>query len=94
MTTTSLKLPQDVKQLAINAAKHQGISPHAFMVGAIRTAATNAERREQFVADAVTARTEAVESGKGYAAGDVHAYLRARTRGESTSKPKARVWRK
>lgn len=94
MHTTSLKLPQDVKQLAINAAKHQGISPHAFMVGAIRTAATNAEKRDQFVADAVAARTEAVASGQGYAAEDVHAYLRARTRGESPSKPKAKAWRK
>jgi MFS family permease len=75
-------------------AKHQGISPHAFMVSVIRTAATNAEKRDQFVADAVAARTEAVESGEGYAAEDVHAYLRARTHGESTSRPKSKVWRK
>lgn len=94
MSTTSLKLPQDVKQLAITAAKHQGISAHAFMVGAIRTAATNAEKRDQFVADAVAARTETVDSGEGYAAEDVHAYLRARTHGEPINKPKAKVWRK
>jgi len=94
MSTTSLKLPQDVKQLAVTVAKHQGISPHAFMVGAIRTAATNAQKREQFVADAVAARTASVESGEGYAAEDVHAYLRARSRGESMHKPKAKVWRK
>lgn len=93
MSTTSLKLPQDVKQLAISAANHQGISPHAFMVGAIRAAATNAEKRQQFVADAAAARAEAVESGEGYAAEDVHTYLRAKVDGQSVDKPKAKVWR-
>lgn len=94
MSTTSLKLPRDVKQLAITAARQQGISPHAFMVDAIRTVATNAEKRDQFVADAVAARAETVESGEGYAAEDVHAYLRTRAHGESVDKPKAEVWRK
>lgn len=93
MATTSLKLPQDVKQLAITAAKHQGISPHAFKVDAIRTAATNAEKRQQFVASAIAARTEAIESGEGYAAEDVHAYVRAKVCGEPINKPKAKVWR-
>lgn len=93
MSTTSLKLPQDVKQLVASAANRQGISPHAFMVGAIRAAATNAEKREQFVAGAVAARAEAVESGEGYAAEDVHAYLRAKVHGQSVDKPQATVWR-
>jgi predicted transcriptional regulator len=94
MSTTSLKLPQDVKQLAVTAAKHRGISPHAFMVGAIRTAATNAEKRDQFVADAVAARTETVQSGEGYTAEDVHVYLRVRAHGKPINKPKGKVWRK
>lgn len=93
MSTTSLKLPEDVKQLAVTAAKQQGVTPHAFMVDAIRTAATNAERRAQFVADAVASRKEAVKSGKGYAAEDVHTYLRARVQGKSAAKPKAKFWR-
>lgn len=93
MSTTSLKLPEDVKQLAAVAAKLQGISPHAFMVDAIRAAATNAARRAQFVADAVASREEAVKSGKGYAAAEVHACLRARVRGESAPKPRAKSWR-
>jgi predicted transcriptional regulator len=94
MSTTSLKLPDDVKQLALSAAKHQGVTPHAFMVEAIREAATAAEKRAQFVADAAASREDMLKSGKGYAAEDVHAYLRARVRGESAPKPKARAWRK
>ena len=92
-TTTSLKLPDDVKQLAASAAMHQGMTLHAFMVEAIRTAATSAERRAAFVADALVAHAEATESGKGYAAADVHAYIRARAQGKPATKPKARGWR-
>lgn len=93
MSTTSLKLPEDVKQLAAAAAKQKGVTPHAFMVDAIRAAATNAERRAQFVADAVVSRQEAVKSGKGYAAEQVHAYLRDRVQGKSARKPRAKTWR-
>jgi hypothetical protein len=93
MSTTSLKLPEDVKQLAVAAAKQQGVTPHAFMVDAIRAAAANAERRAQFVADAVASRKDAVETGVGYAAEDVHTYLRARAQGKSPPKPKAKHWR-
>lgn len=93
MSTTSLKLPEDLKQLAAAAAKQQGITPHAFMVEAIRAAATNADRRAQFVADALASRKEAVKSGKGYEATEVHAYLRARAQGKSAPKPRAKTWR-
>jgi predicted transcriptional regulator len=93
MSTTSLKLPEDVKRLAAAAAEQQGIAPHAFMVEAIRVAATNAERRARFVADAVASREAAVASGKGYAATEVHAFLQARAQGKPAAKPRAKVWR-
>jgi hypothetical protein len=93
MSTTSLKLPEEVKELAITAAKHQGVTLHAFMVDAIRTAAAAAEKRAAFVADAVASRSETLKSGKGYSADDVHAYLRARAGGKVASRPKARSWR-
>jgi len=93
MSTTSLKIPEEVKQLAVAAAKQQGITPHAFMVDAIRAAAANAEKRARFLAAAIVARAEAIESGKGYAAEDVHAFLRARARGKSVPKPRKKSWR-
>lgn len=94
MSTTSLKLPKDVKQLAIAAADRQGVTPHAFMVDAIRVAAEAAERRAAFVSDAVAAREESLKSGQGYAAAEVHAYIRARAQGKAASKPKAKSWRR
>lgn len=93
MTTTSLKLPDDVKRLAIAAARHQGVTPHAFMVDAIRAAAIDAAKRAAFVADALTSKAETLESGEGYPANEVHAYIRARATGVCTSKPNAKSWR-
>jgi hypothetical protein len=93
MPTTSLKLPEDVKQLVIAAAKHQGVSPHAFMVDAIRAAAVAAERRAAFLSDAVASKAEILKSGKGYSAAEVHAYVRARAGGKAVSRPRAKPWR-
>ena len=93
MSTTSLKLPDEVKQLAAEAARQRGISPHAFMVDAIRAAAIAAEKRAAFVSDAVAARSESRESGTGYVAADVHAYIQQRARGEQVPEPKVRSWR-
>lgn len=92
MPTTSLKLPKDVKKQAAAVASHQGISLHAFMVGAIRDAVAHAEKREQFIADAITARREAVESDEGYSADEVHAYLRAKVQGEPAERPEVKAW--
>lgn len=93
MSTTSLKLPEDIKQRALAAAQKQGVSPHAFMVRAIELAATAAEQRASFVAEALSAREKMVKTGKGFDAEEVHIYLKARVSGEKTAKPKARSWR-
>lgn len=93
MSTTSLKISEDLKQLAAAAAKQQGITPHAFMVEAIRAAATAAEQRAVFVAEAVAAKAAFEQSGKGYDASQVHAYIKQRARGGKTARPKARTWR-
>jgi predicted transcriptional regulator len=93
MATTSLKLPDELKQRAIAAAQKQGVSPHAFMVNAIDSAATAAEQRARFVAEAKAAREDMVKTGKGYDADQIHAYLQARIAGKKSPKPRARSWR-
>ncbi len=93
MSTTSLKLSDELKQRAIDAAEKMGVSPHAFMIHAIDQAATAAERRASFVGDAQAARQQMLATGKGYDASEVHAYLKARLSGDKPAKPKARSWR-
>jgi len=56
MSTTSLKLPDKLKQRVIAAARRQGVTPHAFMLNAIAQGATAAEHRARFVAEAGAAR--------------------------------------
>ena len=92
MSTTSLKLPDEIKRLAIQAAKDRGVTPHAFMVDAIRVVAVAAEKRAAFVSEAVAARAETRKSGKGYSAAEVHDYIRGRARGKDVPKPQAKSW--
>ena len=94
MTTTSLKLPDDVKELATAAAKHRGMTPHAFMVEAIRQVASAAEKRARLLAEAEEARDETLASRKGFAADEVHAYIRGRVQRKATVRPKAKSWRR
>ena len=92
MPTTSLKRPEDVKQLAIAAAKQQGVTPHPFMDDAIPAAAIATEKRVAFVSDAVASRAEALKSGEGYIAAEVHVYIQGRAHGKAVSRPKATSW--
>ncbi|MFI4939179.1 MAG: hypothetical protein ACHP7O_02355 [Burkholderiales bacterium] len=92
MSTTSLKLPDD-KQRAVSAAKLQGVSTHVFMGNAIEKAATLAECRANFIADAHAARKQMWDTGTGYDADEVHAYIQARIAGKKAAKPKAISWR-
>lgn len=93
MSTTSLKLPDELKERAAAAARSRGVTPHAFMVEAIEQATAAAEERARFVAQAEAARESLRESGQGYDADAVHDYLRGRITGKRAPRPKARSWR-
>lgn len=105
MSTTSLKLPEDLKLRAAAVAAELGVTPHAFMVEAIRKAAVAAEKHAEFVAQAKAARKKMLKSGEGFEANEVHDYLRQRVlarqpthkndkKAPSTnSAPKAKTWR-
>jgi predicted transcriptional regulator len=91
---TTLKLPEALKRRVTAAARAADKSPHAFMLEAIERQTRLDEERRAFVAEALTARAEAVESGHGFAAVDVHRYIAARVRGKKAKPPKARAWHK
>jgi hypothetical protein len=75
------------------AAQELGISPHAFMVDAIRQAADAVEQRSQFIAQAQSARAEMLQSGRGYDANDVRTYLRQRIANKHADRPDTKPWR-
>lgn len=94
MSTTSLKLTHELKQRATTAAQQLGISPHAFMVDAIRQAAEAVELRSQFVAEALAARAQMLQTGMGHSSDDVRSYLRERLKDKQASIPDETPWRK
>lgn len=94
MSTTPLELPNELQQRAANAAQELGVTPHAFMVDAIRRAVGAVELRSQFVAQALSAWTGMLESGLAYDVQDVRSYLRKRVIGQQVEPPVANSWRK
>ncbi|MBU3618728.1 hypothetical protein [Polynucleobacter sp. JS-Fieb-80-E5] len=78
ISTTSLKLTDEIKLQAANAAKDLGITTHAFMVEAIKQASINAELRRSFIEDANNARKEVLQEGKVHDADKVFKHLKAR----------------
>lgn len=93
MATTSLKLSDELKQRAASAAEELGVSPHAFMVDAIRQATHSIEQRSSFVAQAREARTEMLQQGLGHDSDDVRSYLRQRLTDGQASRPAKKPWR-
>ncbi len=93
MSTTSLKLPPELKKRVTAAAEERGVTPHAFMVEAIEDSARAAELRASFVAQAEKARNTVLRTGKGYDADQVHAFIRGRLKGQKTARPRAVPWR-
>lgn len=90
---TSLKLPPQLKSRVEMVAKGAGKSPHAFMVEAIEQQVAQTERRQRFVEEALSAEKEALETGEGFNADEVHEAMAARARGSMTRRLKARPWR-
>jgi len=93
MPPTTIKVPAGLKDRIRSLIAGTDKSMHAFLLEAIEQQTDNAERRRQFVAQALAARKEALRSGKGFPARQVHAYAKARAAGRKAARPKARSWR-
>ena len=91
VSTTSLKLPEEIKMQAITAAKDLGITPHAFMVEAIKQASINAELRRSLIEDSNNARNEVLKDGKVYESDKVFKHLKERI-ADKKSTLKASNW--
>lgn len=83
MATTSLKLPDSLKERVVKLAVDTGKSTHAFMVEAITEHAKRLEEDRAFLARAEASLKHYQETGVSYLAEDVHAYVRAKLRGEN-----------
>lgn len=89
-SSTTLKLPDDLKQRISRVAEATGQSPHAFMVEAIAAQTGLAERRRQFIASALEAEHEVARYGIVHDGDEVLSYLQARLTGQPARRPRRR----
>ncbi len=89
-STTTLKLPEELKARIASAAGAAGKAPHAFMIEALATQIDLVERRQTFVAAAVAAEQEVAEYGLIYDADEVFSYIQAKLDGKRAQRPKSK----
>ncbi len=92
MATTSLKLPDDLKESIQHFAAESNTSAHAFMVSTLEGEVKRRRLRAEFVANADAAAADIDAGGPVYALDDVHRWIKARIRsratGEKVDEPK------
>jgi predicted transcriptional regulator len=88
-TSTTLKLPEDLKSRIASAAAASGKTAHAWMVEAIEAQTSLAERRREFVASALKAEQEVAQYGLVYDADEVFSYVQAKAAGKPAKRPKS-----
>ncbi|MBK8764954.1 MAG: hypothetical protein IPM01_10150 [Burkholderiaceae bacterium] len=89
--TTTLKLPEDLKDRIAPLAAAQGKSPHAWMVDALQAQVALADMRSTFVADALAAAEQIDQGGALYAGEEVAAYLRGAWERAAAAPPPAKA---
>lgn len=86
-TTTTLKLPEDLKARIAAIAAQMGKSPHAFMIEALQRETELAERRQAFIRDALLSRDEVEEQGLVYDTDAAFSYILDRLEGKPSVRP-------
>ncbi len=90
MSTTTIRLPEELKARIVEAAKRAGTTSHNFILEAIAEKADLAERRADFEAVAEQRYARIVESGKTISWDQMRSYLEDRIAGKEARRPAAR----
>lgn len=90
MTTTTIRLPDELKARVAEAAKQMGTTAHGFILEAIAEKTAQTERRADFDAVAEVRYAGIVASGKTIPWQEMRGYLEARMTGKTARKPVAR----
>ena len=90
MSTTTIRIPDDLKARIAKAAGRAGTTPHNFILEAIAEKAEQAERRAEFDAVAEERYARIVETGKTIPWNEMRSYLEGRVAGKPAKRPAAR----
>ena len=90
MSTTTVRLPDDLKIRIAKAAKRAGTTSHNFILEAIAEKAELAEQRNDFHATAEARYAGIVESGKTISWKEMQRHLVDRAAGKKSARPVAK----
>jgi predicted transcriptional regulator len=90
MSTTTLRLPAELKARIDALAEQAGDSAHAFMIKTLDEATGRLERQREFHAEAQRRLDHMDETGEYLTLDDVRAYASALVRDESPARPAPR----
>jgi predicted transcriptional regulator len=90
VSTTTIRLPDELKARIAKAAKRAGTTSHKLILEAIAEKAELAEQRAAFHAIADQRYAEFLESGKSIPWEDARTYLMKRLAGQRAKRPVAR----
>ena len=90
MSTTTIRLPDELKNRVARAAKRAGTTSHNFILEAIAEKAEMVEQRNDFIATAETRYANIVASGKTIPWKDMQRHLADRMAGKRAPRPNAK----
>lgn len=90
MSTTTIRLPQDLKARVAAAAKRAGTTAHSFILEAIAEKTDEEERRSAFHDVAEKRYSQIATSGKTIPWSEMRTYLENRIAGKKTRRPVAK----
>lgn len=90
MSTTTIRMPDDLKTRIHNVAQAQGLSAHALILEAIAEKANSGERQVAFLGSAKSRMSQIADSGEVINWTDMRTYLKSRVNDQSLARPTPR----
>ncbi len=90
MSTTTIRLPDDLKARVSAAAKRAGTTAHSFILEAIAEKTARDESRADFAAEAEGRYANIIATGKTIPWSEMREYLKARMAGQNATLPGSR----
>lgn len=90
MPTTTIRLPEELKELVATVARAEGVSAHAFIVQAVAEKAGQANARNEFHAVARERSAEIARIGKTVSLAAMRKYVLDVAAGRPANRPTAR----
>ena len=90
MSTTTIRIPDELKARVAAAAEHAGTTPHGFILEAINEKTAEAERHADFLHTAEQRYEEIVRTGKTIPWEEMRGHLEQRLNGQKPRRPAPR----